>query len=245
MKRLGIILLTLLMFTPCVSGQNVTGYGMMPDPFLFLLREPAVHQDLRLSATQKTRLVELNESFDGILLATRNASPEESREKTLDVMTKTREAVTKLFSRQQRERIRQISYRLRGLSFVLIPHAAEHLGLSSQQKEDIQAIVTETLEKISRVQSKTYQGAEAHQKSQETVATARKQEQEEILAALDDSQTLKLMALVGKKFDPRSLGRVSFRAPELADGDQWINSEALKLTDLRGKVVALHFWAFG
>jgi thiol-disulfide isomerase/thioredoxin len=33
-------------------------------------------------------------------------------------------------------------------------------------------------------------------------------------------------------------------APELASGD-WINSEPLKLTELRGRVVLIEFWTFG
>jgi hypothetical protein len=34
-------------------------------------------------------------------------------------------------------------------------------------------------------------------------------------------------------------------APELAGIESWINSEPLKLNQLRGKVVVLHFWTFG
>jgi hypothetical protein len=34
-------------------------------------------------------------------------------------------------------------------------------------------------------------------------------------------------------------------APELKDVDEWLNSKPLQLRDLRGKVVALHFWTFG
>ena len=34
-------------------------------------------------------------------------------------------------------------------------------------------------------------------------------------------------------------------APELKGIDEWINSKPLTLKDLKGKVVALHFWTFG
>jgi len=34
-------------------------------------------------------------------------------------------------------------------------------------------------------------------------------------------------------------------APELTGIQEWINSKPLKLKDLRGKVVVVHFWTFG
>jgi hypothetical protein len=34
-------------------------------------------------------------------------------------------------------------------------------------------------------------------------------------------------------------------APELRGIEPWINSKPLTLTELRGKVVVLHFWTFG
>ena len=39
-------------------------------------------------------------------------------------------------------------------------------------------------------------------------------------------------------------GSESANAPDLASGD-WINSEPLKLKDLRGRVVLIEFWTFG
>ncbi len=35
------------------------------------------------------------------------------------------------------------------------------------------------------------------------------------------------------------------RAPEFADITAWINSPPLKMSDLKGKVVVVHFMAFG
>ncbi len=74
---------------------------------------------------------------------------------------------------------------------------------------------------------------------------ARKEEQDTILQTLTDLQRQKLRAMVGANFDLQQLSRVTFKAPELEGGTEWINSQPLSLEDLRGKVVALHFWAFG
>lgn len=42
-----------------------------------------------------------------------------------------------------------------------------------------------------------------------------------------------------------SLGAFSRSAPELNGGQEWINSEALTLQELRGKVVVVDFWTYG
>ena len=240
----GVLLVTLLAGTP-TAAQNVTGYSMMPDPLLFLLREPAVHDDLQLSREQQNRLFEINHSFDGLLLSTRNIPPEKSQAKIAEVMTATRDQMARLLSLQQQDRLRQIAYRLRGISCVLVPQAAAQLRLTSRQRDDIEAIVKETHETLKELHSATYQGKEAHQKSQQAAVAARRGEQQRILALLDDQQRQRLTALLGRPFDTTRLGNVSFKAPELSKNDKWINSQPLQLTDLRGKVIALHFWAFG
>jgi hypothetical protein len=38
---------------------------------------------------------------------------------------------------------------------------------------------------------------------------------------------------------------MKIEAPEIVGIEEWINSKPLKLKDLRGQVVVLHFWTFG
>ncbi|MFK8111862.1 MAG: hypothetical protein AB8B91_06655 [Rubripirellula sp.] len=246
-RRELIVLLALAAFAPAAHAQNVTGYDAMADPFLFLIREPAVQRDLGLSATQKQRLIALNETFDGALLKARNTNgkPEEAQAKTQEAFAKSREAVSKIFSDKQQSRLQQIAYRIKGIACVLEPGAVETLDLSTQQQTQIQEVISSTREQISKVSTREYPGEKAMKESQKTIATARRKEQEDIVALLNATQKRKLPALVGKNFDQESLGQVAFKAPELVDSGLWINTDGLHLADLRGKVVALHFFAFG
>ncbi|MCH7863336.1 MAG: hypothetical protein IH998_17160 [Proteobacteria bacterium] len=67
----------------------------------------------------------------------------------------------------------------------------------------------------------------------------------QILAILTREQQERWAATLGKPFDMSHVRWVGVTAPELQLADAWINSEPLTLRKLRGKVVALHFWAFG
>ena len=57
----GLLLALSLVFTAQTAlAQNVSNYDSIPEPFLFLIREPAVHNALKLSARQKEQLVRLS-----------------------------------------------------------------------------------------------------------------------------------------------------------------------------------------
>ncbi len=244
--RFGLFLACWLAFASQLTAQNVTGYGAMPDPLLFLLREPGVHQDLGLSATQLRQLVKLNQSFDQTLLAARNMEENSNAQQgNVQVFEKTRQAIGELLSAEQRQRLQQIAYRLRGMPFVLDPRASQALNLSDTQRQSLQDIIRSTQDKLKELQPATYPGPEKHEELQRQVAAARKKEQQDIIGILDEAQRRKLLELIGKNFDTSQLGHVSFKAPEVVDSGQWINTPGLKLADLRGQVVALHFFAFG
>ena len=225
--------------------QNVTNYGVIPDPFLFLIREPAIQAELSLSPQQKTQLVQLNEQHDGKLLASRNVPPAKSDPIVAEVFAKSREATAKFLSPQQLQRLQQITFRMKGISFVLLPEAARELALTPEQREQITQVVEQTRKQLTVLTPETYPGPEESAKAELASQKIREKEQQDIVALLSSDQQTTLVSLVGKPFDLSQLGHVTFRAPDLAPVETWIHSEALNLAQLRGKVVVLHFFAFG
>lgn len=47
------------------------------------------------------------------------------------------------------------------------------------------------------------------------------------------------------RVEARQPATMKIRAPEFKGIDEWINSKPTSLKDLKGKVVVVHFWAFG
>lgn len=230
---------------PVCCAQNVASYNTIPEPLLFLLREPAVHRDLNLTDRQKEKLVSLNHKHDATLLSSRNRPAEKSQEQTNQILGETQEAIKKLLTKRQHQRLNQIRYRLRGISFVLMPEVVEKLKMSSQQQQQIQKIVDNTQKVIAKLQTEINKGVKTQSQAQKIGKEARTKEQTQILGLLDKNQRKQLVSVVGSNFDVAQLGRVSFKAPELSTTGEWINSDPLTLSGLHGKVVALHFWAFG
>lgn len=64
-------------------------------------------------------------------------------------------------------------------------------------------------------------------------------------AVLQPPQQRTVAQILGPQFDLSQLPTRHCPAPEFAQISTWINTDPLRFADLRGKVVAVHFWAFG
>ena len=226
-------------------AQNVSNYAGISEPLLFLLREPAVHGDLGLSDRQRGQLVKLNEQLDGRLLSTRNKTPETAQKSVSQMISTTGREIKQILTAKQLTRFRQITYRVRGISSVLLPDARQQLLLSNEQQQEIQGIVEATVDALESLQRQLAEGQMSRADGASAAAKSRAQEQRQVWAALSQEQQQTLLTMMGPKFDVNQLGKVSFRAPKWSTDGTWINTPPLDLSKLNGKVIALHFWTFG
>lgn len=235
----GILWVAMLVTCRPALAQNVSGYDAIPNPYLLLLREPAVHQDLKLKSTQKQELLKLNAELDGELLAMRNWPAEKSDAKFSELVAQTRTRLESILDRDQIERISQIMLRLKGIESVLLPIVGERLRLSSEQREAIEEIVKDSRDRLDKLRNR------ARAPATDEVKKIIEQRHSQVLGNLSDLQKKELAGMLGARFDPSKLGRVSFKAPEFTGTGEWINTEPLTVAGLRGQVVAVHFWTFG
>ena len=226
------------------AAQNVTGYGSMENPYLLLLREPAVLEDLSLDSGQKTKLRRLNDLVDGPLLALRNWPAEKANLKVAELTEQTRSALEEILQEDQRERLGQIMLRVRGIPSVLTPKVADRLKLGAAQRTAIETILAETRGEIAPLAKKLQIGASPAEIQRE-VTLAQQREQRRVLGELSDFQKRLLVEVLGRPFEPSRLGRARFQAPCWDDAVKWLNSQPLPPAQLRGQVIAIHFFAYG
>ena len=227
-----------------LPAQNVSGYDRFSNPYLLLLREAAVLDDLKLSGDQRAVLLKLNAEVDGPLLSMRNKPAAESAKTFKELLSKTQSQMDDLLTQEQRTRITQIKLRVRGIKAVLNEEVVERLQLTDKQQETIKEIIAATSKEIAELTKQQADGT-PYATIAKKMRAVREQEQRDVLKALSTVQKRRLTQLFGRSFDLSKLGHVAFKAPDFVESGGWINTGPMRLSQFRGKVLAVHFWAFG
>jgi hypothetical protein len=226
------------------SAQNVTSYQSIPNPLLLLLREPAVHDDLRLNEEQRRALRAVNDELAAPFLAARNLPPEQHSERIARLIAETQQRTAEFLSRDQQQRLSQIMLRVHGIHSILDASVVRRLELSPAQTTNIEETIGQTQLALEKLSERLAAG-ESREGLEKELLRLRESEQRQILAVLTPAQRNEFVALLGQPFDTSKLGRVALKAPELVESGGWINTQPTKISDFRGKVIALHFWTFG
>jgi peroxiredoxin len=215
------------------------------DPFWLLLHEPAVHQELRLPAEQHEKFLQMMDEVDLKYFPLRNKSAEEASKGFQILGDEVRARLKTLLSPQQQQRLGEILLRRLGAHAALRDDVAKRLDFSEQQRAQIKQITDETQTAVAALEKEASSGT-PREPLEKTFLELKTDEQKKILELLTPEQQSGWKQLLGQPFDFTKLGQPAFRAPDLIDSKEWINTKSpITLAKSRGKVVVVHFYASG
>jgi len=122
-----------------------------PMMMLFLLNNPQVQQELKLTEEQRDKVSalseQLREKFRGLGQELRGLSPEEREKRVQAVNEEVEKELAKVLKKEQLQRLRQIALQVEGLAALARPEIAKQVGLTEEQQRKIEEILREANEK--------------------------------------------------------------------------------------------------
>jgi peroxiredoxin len=203
----------------------------LTDPTILLIRDDAVRTELACTPEQKKSLDELLRKHNRMLLAIRDVSPSGADETARPALAEIRGELAKLFTDEQKLRLQGLTLQAQGYDALLRQDIIEAIKLTDEQQSQLKEISARFREQAKEP------GAE--------VAALQAERHKDVVAVLSPQQQNQYGTLLGEAFDFTKVVKSPAWAPEFIGNEEWINSQPLKLADLRGKVVVVHFFAFG
>ena len=214
------------------------------EPYPFLIRDPVVHDDLRLDKRQRGEIAALSDELDTALWAMRNKSAVHIANTLRQTTETAQQRISEILTSEQRKRLGEIELWALGMKAFLRDDVAERLRITEKQRTRIRAIMSEIDAGLTQLAKEARAGGEL-ERLQRKARKLQVDKQKQILRVLSRVQQKTWIARLGRRIDVSKLGRIKFKAPELQGQEGWINSEPLTLAQLKGKVIALHFYTFG
>jgi len=229
--------------TAATPGQR-RGQRMVPipHPITSLLRSGRIHRELRLAPETAAQIEKAVDEVDLPLWRLRDLPPEKRNEQADQLVGQLRRRLSEILSVRQTDRLNQIVWQAQGVESLVEPEVAIRLKLTADQVASIAAMLNTGYQRIAelrldpQIQSESVRLAHIQQVQAET--------RQNIVATLSGFQQNAFTLLVGRRLNLSQVQSVACKAPEFA-AETWINSSPIRLSDLKGKVTVVHFYAFG
>ncbi|MBI1249133.1 redoxin domain-containing protein [bacterium] len=236
-----IVVTSLLLHTGgCYAAEVAQPTGAaaaIPHKYFSLIHSPAVHKDLRLTLAQEDKLRTLTDRLDVLYFPAQSQS---GKQALMALIAEAQTGVAEILDANQLERLNQIACRAQGTSALLRDDVIQKLALLPGQVDKIRGIITDIESQSKEIQQK---GASAE--TQKELEDLRQQEMKKLTIVLSREQQQGWLQLAGNDFDFSQVTQGPFKVPEFQEATTWINSNGMKLSDLRGRVVVVHFYCFG
>lgn len=214
----------------------------IPHPVTSLLRAEQVRHELGMSNTQIIDVERAIDDFELPLWRLRDLPIQKRNNDAGVLIRKLKKELTEILSPQQTERLNQLTWQAIGIAAVLEPEAALKLSLSDEQINKIRMLLNVSYEKLAALNGNMQIGFESLKISY--IRKLREETEKNVISVLNGYQQNILRQLMGGLFDLGQVRIVACKAPEL-EVDTWINKPKVTLSELKGKVTVVHFYAFG
>jgi peroxiredoxin/Spy/CpxP family protein refolding chaperone len=214
------------------------------DPIIPLLRDDTVRTALALTPEQRTSIDELFGKHNRMLLAIRDVGPTGADKTAQPALKEIRDALETLLRAEQRVRLQGLVLQAQGYDSLLRKDIAALLKLTPDQQKQLAEISADFHEQVKALQKSADPNRSAETQRAD-LARLQSDRQQRIVAQLTPEQRTRYGELLGEPFGFDNVRPSPADAPEFTGIEAWLNSEPLTMQSLRGKVVVVHFFAFG
>ena len=237
--------LALSLFQSASHAKEADPSPQTPAVLLQMIRDDAVHDDLRLSDTQRDQIMESLKTIDPRWFRARNLPADKQTQEVQTLTSELNKNLRDILDPRQISRVRELERQALGTRMVMRDDVAELLGLSAVQRQAFRKAFIETDAQSKAAQKKQFDGEASPEATNKEINRLQAKERQSLVGLLTQEQKSKLGSLTGSPFDFAKVSRMYPLAPELSTaGVTWIQGGPLSLEQLRGKVVAVHFYAF-
>jgi thiol-disulfide isomerase/thioredoxin len=239
---LSILLLSCQFPSPAAQADELAP----EDPFWTLIHDQAVLNDLKLTADERQAWQAALDPLDLRCFPLRNRPASEAEKGFAPILAEARSQLGKILKPPQVQRLEQIVVRSQGPAALLRDDLASRLKLADKQRADIRKAITAARDARQKLQSDLRAARLETAAAEKELNKLNTTERDAVNAVLTAEQKQLLAGLLARDFDVTKLGRTRFKTPDLAgDRAAWLNSPPLTPAALRGRVVVVHFFAFG
>ncbi|MFN0197169.1 MAG: redoxin domain-containing protein [Planctomycetaceae bacterium] len=214
------------------------------DPYWVLLHEPAVVAELDLTESEREAYRELLDELDLRFFPIRNKSREVAVEGLTKIVAEARAGMKGILTSSKYRRLNEILMWRLGTAAISQDDVAARLRLDENQRQRLKEITDQTQVSVAALEKEASAG-KSRPPLEKKFTELKTSEQRKMLRVLKPEQISAWKNLLGETFEISQLGEPAYKAPELIDTGEWVNSSPLVPDDLRGKVVVIHFYASG
>lgn len=216
-----------------------------PPALLQMIRDDSIHEELNLNSQQIEQVLQSLAKVDPPWFRSRNlpagrVGPEIDR---LSQVLWT--DLSSILTSDQFSRLEQLHRQAFGNRMLVRPEIVEALGIEPSMVRRLSAGLDRTDSEVAKMREKIDTGELAADEAGQAIEQFYVDQFSELTAELTAEQRQRLAELIGEPFAFSQVTRRYPLAPPLqTEGVKWIQNGPLSLDQLKGKVVAVHFYAY-